>query len=115
MQFAVEHGSAAGVPVVRVVGELDIATAPELQEAVDAALRAAPAALVVDLTPTTFLDSTGARTIAASAKRGRTDGTTVSLVCPAANTIVRRVVDWLQLETVLPVLDDIDDVASPAG
>ena len=115
MQFAVEHGDAAGVPVVRVVGELDIATAPELQEAVDAALRTSPAALVVDLTPATFLDSTGARTIATSAKRGRAAGTTVSLVCPAANTIVRRVVDWLQLEAVLPVHDQLGDVAGPAA
>ena len=115
MQFAVEHDDVDGVPVVRVVGELDIATAPDLEQAVDAALTARPRALVVDLTPATFLDSSGARTIASASKRGRVGGTTVSLVCPASNTIVRRVVDWLQLDVVLPVHDRLADVGGPAA
>ena len=115
MQFAVEHDDVAGVPVLRVVGELDIATAPELQEAVDAALTAQPATLVVDLSPATFLDSSGARTIAGAAKRGRAGGTAVALVCPANNTIVRRVVDWLRLDAVLPVHDVLADACGPAA
>lgn len=49
----------ANALVVAVHGEVDIATAPELQDAVAAALRELPAVLVIDLTDVAFLSATG--------------------------------------------------------
>ena len=45
--------------VVAVSGDLDIATVPELAEAIRAAVRKAPAALIVDLSQVDFLASAG--------------------------------------------------------
>lgn len=104
MQFAVERASAQGRPVLRVVGELDLATAPQLAAAFDEALASSPGELVLDLTPTTFLDSTGCRQLAHCARRGKQAGTAVVVCCPPANTTVRRVLDFLEIEALVPVV-----------
>jgi anti-sigma B factor antagonist len=43
-------------PIVKVSGEIDMATAPQLADAVATALAADPVDLVLDLADTTFLD-----------------------------------------------------------
>ena len=48
-----------GVAVLRVVGAIDLATAPQLRAAVDAAIQAATRGLVIDLTGVDFLASAG--------------------------------------------------------
>ena len=104
MQFAVERASAQGRPVLRVVGELDLATAPDLAAAVDEALTASPPGLVIDLTATTFLDSTGCRQLAQCARAGKKAGVTVVVACPPTNTAVRRVLDFLEIQALVPVV-----------
>lgn len=104
MQFAVERASSQGRPVLRVVGELDLATAPVLAAAFDEALAEAPSDLVVDLTATTFLDSTGCRQLAQCARRGKQAGTSVVVACPPSNSSVRRVLDFLELQALVPVV-----------
>jgi anti-anti-sigma factor len=54
-----------GLCVLRVSGELDLATAGEFAEAADRALRAVPGSVVVNLSGLTFIDLRGARTLAA--------------------------------------------------
>ena len=49
--------------VIAVTGEVDLATAPELERAVKAVLEGGPANLVIDLSDTTFMDSTGLRVL----------------------------------------------------
>jgi anti-sigma B factor antagonist len=49
--------SAAGITVLELLGDHDLATAEELSAAIDQALASRPG-LVVDLTETTFMDST---------------------------------------------------------
>lgn len=49
MEFRVETEVRGGVPVLRVQGDLDLATVDRLDEAIDEALAAGPTALVVDL------------------------------------------------------------------
>ena len=45
--------------VLTVTGEVDLATAPALETAIDAALSGDPAALIIDLTQVSFLASAG--------------------------------------------------------
>ena len=113
MLFALEPVVVRGVPVVQVSGELDIATAPQLDEAVGAALAARPPLVVLDLSAATFLDSSGARTLALSGKRAAGEGSRLEVVCPQDNTVVRRVMGFLQLESVVPVRESLDE-AVPA-
>ena len=114
MLFAVEHRAVDGVPVVHVVGELDIATAPQLKDAVAAELAQQPELVVIDLTATTFLDSSGARSLAVAARDGKAQGTRVELVCPSDNRAVRRVMDFLQLSSLVPLREALADVV-PGG
>jgi len=109
--FSVSPGRARGLHVLEVVGELDIATAPELTEAVAAAVLAATAdgtPLVLDLTLCTFLDSSGSRAVGMAAREGDREGVLVSLVSPPSVTAVRRVVDHVGLSAVMAVHDDLD-------
>jgi anti-sigma B factor antagonist len=72
--------------VVAIEGELDLARAPSLKWALIDALEAGRNQLVVDLSPTTFMDSTGLgvfvgvnRTLAAEAR--------LAIVCPHPNLL----------------------------
>ncbi|MGY1606345.1 MULTISPECIES: STAS domain-containing protein [unclassified Geodermatophilus] len=105
MQFAVHRGAGLGRPALRVRGELDIATVPRLAECVEAELAAGPRSLVIDLTDTTFLDSSGARQLVRSARRAAEAGTSLQVVCPRENKAVRLVIDLLELERLVPVVE----------
>ncbi len=105
MLFVVHRGAASGRPALSVRGELDIATAPRLAESVASELAAKPRSLVVDLTDTTFLDSSGARELARAAHRAADVGTSLQVVCPRDNTPVRLVIDLLELHLLVPVVE----------
>lgn len=91
--------------VLQVSGELDIATVPLLRDAVGKALAEGPPALVVDLTPARFVDSTGCRELVRTVKAGVAASVPVSVVAPPENWRVRRVVDFVQLSALAPVHD----------
>jgi anti-sigma B factor antagonist len=57
--FEVAERWVENVVVVAVSGDLDVLTAPELADAIQAAARQEPAALIVDLSGVTFLASAG--------------------------------------------------------
>jgi anti-sigma B factor antagonist len=105
--FEVERTTVFDAPVLRPVGELDLATAPMLSQALDEELALQPSSLVVDLTPTTFLDSSGARLLAQLARRAAGQGVALQVVCPRANTAVRLVIDLLDLRSVVPVIESV--------
>ncbi len=105
MQFAVHRGAAHGRPALRVRGELDVATAPELAEYVESELSSGPRSLVIDLTDTTFLDSSGARQLVRSARQAAAAGTSLQVVCPRDNKAVRLVIDLLELQRLVPVVE----------
>ena len=105
MQFEVEPATVLGRPALRVLGELDLATVPRLAEAAESQLSQQPQSLVVDLTGTTFLDSSGARLLARIARRAADEGVALEVVCPRANRAVRLVVDLLELRAVVPIVE----------
>lgn len=98
-----EVHSGSDATVVRVLGELDIATAPELIAALEQ-LEGRSDRLVVDLSATTFLDSAGLQSVVRSA---RVVGDRFVLVCPEANTPVRRVVAFAGFEVAVPVMESL--------
>jgi anti-anti-sigma factor len=76
-----EAGSArAGeLRTVAVRGEVDLATAAELEAFVRSALDDAPDGVVLDLSQLTFIDSSGLRALVALAKDAESRGTTLAL------------------------------------
>jgi anti-anti-sigma factor len=105
--FEIERTTVFDTPVLRPVGELDLTTAPMLIKAANEELVLEPAFLVVDLSPTTFLDSSGARTLAQLARRATEHGVALQVVCPRSNTAVRLVLDLLELRSVVPVVESV--------
>jgi anti-sigma B factor antagonist len=64
---SVEHSY--GIAVLAVGGEIDMATAPQFEKAIDEVLADDPQTLVIDLTEVTLLASVGLRLLATANKR----------------------------------------------
>ena len=106
MQFVVVRDERAPDVALDVAGELDMATAEVLRKAVADALGEQPQTLYVDLTGTTFVDSSGCRELLASARHGEAAGCQVEFVVPAQDSHpVRRVLQLLQLDARLTLHD----------
>lgn len=103
--FSVEEGHEAGVRVIAVAGELDLATAPELCARLDASRAGRRPRLLVDLTDVDFCDSTGLRALLGAAAEVRTHGGRFALVC-APGGDVARLLDMVGAAEVIPILAD---------
>ena len=103
MQFSVDRVTVLGRPALRVRGELDIATAPRLAEAVASQLSQQPQAMVVDLTGTTFLDSTALGVLIGTVKRLRARDGRLTLVNTDAN--IARTFDITGLDQIFTICD----------
>jgi anti-anti-sigma factor len=88
-----------GAVVLEVEGELDMATAPHLEERFDDMGLAGRT--VIDLTACTFLDSSAVRVLVAAARDATAAGGTVALV--ATDPGILRVLDISGVDTLLPV------------
>lgn len=105
MDFVVTAVERAHDRVLQIDGELDVATVKALQTAVEQALASCPATLLLDLTATCFIDSTGCRELVRTAKAAAVRGVSVEVVVPPDNWRVRRVVDFVQLSSLVAVHD----------
>ncbi|WP_206340101.1 STAS domain-containing protein [Blastococcus litoris] len=110
MLFDVERTTLAGRPALTVRGELDLSTAPELGAAVDAQLAGAPSSLVVDLTDTYFLDSSGARQLVRISRAAAAQGVALHVVVPHENGPVRLTIDLLELGAVVPLVESVAQI-----
>ena len=93
-----------GGSVLHVEGELDMATAPTLEDAladVGFAER-----LVVDLTKCTFLDSSAVRVLVSSVRDSEAAGGSLALV--VTDPGIRRVLEISGVDTMLPVHQALD-------
>jgi anti-sigma B factor antagonist len=87
--FALDHAGLRDAPGLAVRGELDLAAAPELEAALEDAIRESAGAFVLDLTGVGFIDSSGLSVLLrARALLGREDRA-LAVVCPHGP--VRRV------------------------
>lgn len=85
-EFAIDVSSADGSTVVRVRGEVDLYTAPQLRERLDQALEEGNATVVVDLGDLDFIDSTGLGVLVGALKQARSAGGDVTLRNPGKST-----------------------------
>jgi anti-sigma B factor antagonist len=108
--FDVERTPVAGRPGLTVRGELDMAAAPTLLAAVKSHLASNPGALVVDLSRTTFLDSSGARALLQIAREAAAADVELHVVAPRSNHPVRLTVDLLDLGSAVPLVDSAAEI-----
>ena len=112
MQFDVERATVAGRPSLTVRGELDLSTAPRLDTAVEEALKGSDSSLVVDLTHTEFLDSSGARTLLTVARKADAAGVALFVLAPRTNGPVRLTIDLLDLGAFVPLVASPGEIPS---
>lgn len=98
--------------MVRIAGDLDIATRPRLEQAIDDVLSGGIALLVLDCRGLDFADSAGIGLLYRLADRGERDGFGFAIVRGRA---VGRLLRVTGLDQQLQVVDDPDDATAPAG
>jgi anti-sigma B factor antagonist len=109
----VRNSALAGAAGVAVRGEVDAATAPLLQDALDEAVRATGGTLVLDLSGVSFLDSSGINVLLrVRALLGREDRA-LALVCPAGPP--RRVLELAGIEDLFAIYSTREDAARALG
>lgn len=87
-------------------GELDLATAPELETQVLAAVRGGDRAVVLDLRELTFMDSTGVRTIIAAHQVAAETGHDLRVVRPPRESAVSRVIEISGIDEALGLVNE---------
>ncbi len=92
---------------VALLGELDISSAPRVEEEIERLEAARPAVLVLDLRGLAFMDSTGLRLIVGADARAREQGRRLAVV--RGPEVVHRIFTVTGLEERLEMVDD------PAG
>jgi anti-sigma B factor antagonist len=87
------------VIVIHVHGEVDLATAPMLQNALQSALQSGRP-VVVDLAPVTYMDMNGFRALIEGKEAL---GERQALAVTASSPLVHKVIEIIELGTILPV------------
>ena len=104
--FAVTTAVSAGGRTVTVRGDVDATTAPDLRACLLAALdRPDGAAVEVDLSQVTFLDSAGLTVLVVAHQAAQRAGRAVRIRCGASRAVTRPLA-LTGLSTVLTVVDD---------
>ena len=98
--------------LLSVGGDLDVAGAPELRQAVVTALNEGARDLILDISELDFVDSFGIGVIVGALKRARQRGGEVVLVCPVPR--IRRVFELCDLDRIFVLHDSVEDAESTA-
>lgn len=108
--FQVEVGELDhGIRTISVQGELDLSTAPDLENPLEKALESGEGSLLIDLSRCEFIDSTGIALIVRAWQRLTGDGSDRDLVLCSQNDQVRRVLEITGLELSIPVHQTRDE------
>jgi anti-anti-sigma factor len=101
--FALRSTPADAVLLVKVVGEVDMITAPQLSRAIESAPDGTTS-VVIDLSEVTFLDSSGLNALVQARRLLSDRGLGLQVVVPPEGTI-RRVFEITHLTEQLTVID----------
>ncbi|HTW20135.1 MAG TPA: STAS domain-containing protein [Mycobacteriales bacterium] len=93
--------------LVRLTGDLDLSTAPELRTHLLNAL-GTQQLVAVDLDGLDFIDSTGVGVLVAALKHARAQDRELALICSAARVL--RTFQILGLTSVFPIYNKVDDL-----
>jgi len=96
--------SGDGAAEVLVMGEVDVATAPQMRDILYSLLADGHHTLTIDLAPMTFIDSTGLGVLVGVLKRAREAGGNVILKSPRRS--VRKVLEISGLSKIVDIVDD---------
>jgi anti-sigma B factor antagonist len=115
-EFAIsEHPIDGERHVLSVRGEIDLFTAPELKQVLAESIEAGRIRIIVDLTETTFLDSTALGVLIGAVKRLRSRDGALAIVNIDDNIAKTFEITGLdQIFTIVPTRDEAVDAVDPA-
>jgi len=96
-----------GVPVIKLEGEVDVYTVPQLKQQMISLLESGTKQIVIDLTKVEYFDSTALGVLIGGLKRMRERDGNLSLICP--NPRIRRVFEITGLDKVFDIYNSVDD------
>ncbi|MDQ3758023.1 MAG: STAS domain-containing protein [Actinomycetota bacterium] len=96
--------------VLSVSGEVDLATAPELRQRLVDLVADGHRRIVVDMSETEFLDSTGLGALVVGLKRLRAHDGEMRVVCTTPR--VRKVFEITHVDRVLPLFDSVEQACT---
>lgn len=119
MEFSVESEKVAEkTHVIALAGEADLYSAPELKKELYEAIDGGAKEVLVDLTQTTFIDSTTLGVLVGGVKRLRPNGGRLTVVCSDPN--ITKIFEITGLDRVFPIyptraeaLEQVDSAGSP--
>ena len=103
-EFSISASERDGALHVSLRGELDLATAPQLEELLDARLGSGGEVLI-DLRGLQFMDSSGVRVLVAGHAQASRAGTLLRLVRPDAGNPVAKIIEVSGLDSELHFVD----------
>jgi anti-sigma B factor antagonist len=104
-EFSIATRDRGGRAHLTLRGELDLATAPELEQLVNERLDAGQE-VVVDLRGLEFMDSSGIRVLVAAHARAVRTGGRLFVARPASGTAVAKIIEVSGLDGELNIVDD---------
>jgi anti-sigma B factor antagonist len=102
----------SGISVIRVAGEVDIYTAPDLRYLVNQTIDSGAKDLVIDMSEVTYMDSSGFGTLLGATKRLRPDGGSIGLA--ACSEAIERMLRITRLDTIFGVFSRVDEAVDAA-
>ena len=102
-EFRVDQAETSGDMLLKIVGEVDIATVGEVQHALDKALRSPTERIVVDLSGVAFMDASGAALLLRYDALARAFGH--SLVVVRGTPCVQRLLELTGVAYRLEIID----------
>ena len=100
-----------GVVVARLEGEVDLSNARELGERLTAAVPNAALGVVIDLSGTTYLDSSGIQLMFELAERLSSRQQQLRVAVPETAPL-RRVLSVVDLESAIPIAASVDEAVA---
>jgi len=110
--FRLTTGEREGVPLIVASGEVDLATSPELREALAQMSHGQHRTVVLDLSGVSFLDSTGLSVLVAFHKRFRELGGELRIV--VTDRRVTKVMELVGLDDVLVLHASVEQALDSA-
>lgn len=109
LQLEIRKHQAGDWTVLAATGEVDLATASELESAINSVLDKGTLRLVIDLKDVAFLDSTGLRTLLRTHSKLEESGGSLALVVPGGP--VQRLLDVTGLGSTMNIYPSVEAAA----
>lgn len=100
-------------PVVSIDGEIDVSNVEQVGEDLANTIQSRAPKVIIDLTATSYLDSSGIRMLFTVANRLRMRRAEVCLVAPRTG-VVRRLLDLTEVGSLIPIVEHPDDAEAPS-